>query len=137
MADYWGHWLKIGKKSGAKLPKIFYVNWFLKNDQGKFMWPGFGENCRVLKWVFERVTGKVDAVETAIGHVPQSGAIDIDGLDIDNATMDKLLAVHPDKWLADVPSIRKHFAQFGDRLPATLVDELEALIGRLEKSAAA
>ena len=137
MADYWSHWLKIGKKSGAKLPKIFYVNWFLKSDQGKFMWPGFGENCRVLKWVFERVSGKADAVETAIGFVPQPGAIDIDGLDIDNATMDKLLAVHPDKWLEDVPSIRKHFSQFGNKLPATLADELEALISRLEKSAAA
>lgn len=137
MADYWSHWLKIGKKSGAKLPKIFYVNWFLKSDQGKFMWPGFGENCRVLKWVFERVSGKADAVETPIGFVPQPGAIDIEGLDIDKATMDKLLAVHPDKWLADVPSIRNHFSQFGNKLPATLADELEALISRLEKSAAA
>ena len=137
MADYWSHWLKIGKKSGAKLPKIFYVNWFLKSDQGKFMWPGFGENCRVLKWVFERVSGKADAVETPIGFVPQPGAIDIEGLDIDKATMDKLLAVDPDKWLADVPSIRNHFSQFGNKLPATLADELEALISRLEKSAAA
>ena len=101
------------------------------------MWPGFGENSRVLKWIFERVTDKVDAVETPIGYVPQPNAIDVEGLDVDKATMDKLLAVHPDKWLADVPSIREHFAQFGDRLPATLVDELEALISRLEKSAAA
>lgn len=137
MADYWSHWLKIGNTPNATLPRIFYVNWFLKNDQGKFMWPGFGENSRVLKWIFERVTDKADAVETPIGYVPEPGAIDVTGLDVDDATMDKLLAVHPDKWLADVPSIRKHYAQFGDRLPATLANELEALIGRLEKSAAA
>ena len=124
-------------KPGAKLPKIFYVNWFLKNEQGKFMWPGFGDNSRVLKWVFERVAGKTDAVETPIGYVPEPGAIDIEGLDIDKATMDKLLAVHPEKWLEDVASIRKHYAQFGSKLPATLTEELEALIGRLEKSAAA
>lgn len=101
------------------------------------MWPGFGENSRVLKWIFERVTDQTGAVETPIGYVPEKGAIDVEGLNVDDATMDKLLAVHPDKWLADVPSIRKHYAQFGDRLPATLADELEALIGRLEKSAAA
>ena len=137
MADYWSHWLKIGNTPNAKMPRIFYVNWFLKNDQGKFMWPGFGENSRVLKWIFERVTDQTGAVETPIGYVPEKGAIDVEGLNVDDATMDKLLAVHPDKWLADVPSIRKHYAQFGDRLPATLADELEALIGRLEKSAAA
>ncbi len=137
MADYFSHWLKIGQTKGAKLPRIFYVNWFLKNEQGKFMWPGFGENARVLKWVFERVNGKGDAIETSIGYVPPADAIDTSGLNIDKDTMEKLLSVHPDKWLEDVESIRKHFAQFGDKLPQKLSDELDALVKRLEQAAAA
>ncbi len=132
MGDYWAHWLKIGETSGANLPKIYYVNWFRKSPEGNFMWPGYGENSRVLKWIVERCLGKVDAVETPIGNLPTKGALDMAGLNIPAADLDELLAVDVDGWLSEMDSIREHFAKFGNKLPARLNDELAALEKRLK-----
>jgi phosphoenolpyruvate carboxykinase (GTP) len=130
MADYFAHWLKFSDRfDESSLPKIFYVNWFRKGDDGRWLWPGYGENSRVLEWVFERTAGRGDAVETAIGFVPTSTAINVEGLDISPADMEELLTVHDDEWRAEVPLIREHFAQFAERLPpqlATALDDLEA-----------
>jgi phosphoenolpyruvate carboxykinase (GTP) len=131
MADYFAHWLEIGAQADPeKLPKIFYVNWFRKGPDGRWLWPGYGENSRVLEWVFERVTGTGGAVETPIGHVPAPGAIDTEGLDVSPEDMAQLLAVDAAEWRAEVPLIRDHFAVFGDRLPA----ELSEALGRLERA---
>jgi phosphoenolpyruvate carboxykinase (GTP) len=133
MGDYFGQWLKVGARDGAKLPKIFYVNWFRKGDDGKFLWPGYGENCRVLAWVFRRCEGKAAAVETPIGLVPPvgDGGIDTDGLDISTEAMTELLRVNSDAWKDQLPQFQEHFDMFGDKLPATLRAQLEALEGRL------
>ncbi len=133
MGDYFGHWLRIGGEADPeKLPKIFYVNWFRKGKDGRWLWPGYGENSRVLEWVFERVSGRGEAVETPIGLVPAPGAIDISGTSVTREDMDELLRVDLDGWRAEVPLIREHFAQFGDRLPkelAAAVDDLERRLG--------
>jgi phosphoenolpyruvate carboxykinase (GTP) len=130
MADYFAHWLKIGATAAdpEKLPKIFYVNWFRKGEDGKFLWPGYGENSRVLEWIFNRITGKGEAVETAIGALPAPGGIDIENIDVSKEDMDELLRVDEDGWRAEVPLIREYYAKFGERLPDALhaqVDELE------------
>ena len=128
MADYMSHWLDIGNASTAdKLPKMFWVNWFRRDENGKFMWPGFGENSRILKFVIERVTGEGDVIETAIGNVPTPGAIDVSGLDLDDETMAKLLEVDNESWQTEIALIREHFATFGDKLPPSLAAELDAL----------
>ena len=128
MADYFQHWLNVGAKGDAtKLPKIFYVNWFRKDDNGKWLWPGYGDNSRVLEWVFKRVLGEGDAIETPIGFVPTKDAINVDGLNVTSQDMDTLLAVNADDWRAEVPLIREHFAQFGDRIPAALVGAVDDL----------
>ncbi len=130
MADYFAHWLDVGASADPdKLPKIFYVNWFRKDEEGRWLWPGYGENSRVLSWVFDRAGGDGEAVETPIGFVPATGAIDTDGLDISDQDMDKLLAVDIEGWRAEVPGIREHYARFGDKLPAKLDEEVD----RLEK----
>jgi phosphoenolpyruvate carboxykinase (GTP) len=132
MGDYFTHWLRIGETADAqKLPKLFYVNWFRKDADGRWLWPGFGENSRVLEWVFERVSGRGDAEETPVGSVPAKGAIDIEGLDVSPADMELLLRVDPDEWRREVPLIRDHFAGLGDHLPGALADELDRLEGRL------
>jgi phosphoenolpyruvate carboxykinase (GTP) len=131
MGDYFAHWLKIGARDGAKLPKLFYVNWFRKDENGKFMWPGYGENSRVLAWVFDRVTGEAEAQETAIGFVPSVGAIDTEGLDVSDETMSRLLEVDTDGWSAQLPQMKEHYAEFGDKLPAALRSQLEGLESRL------
>ncbi len=133
MADYWSHWLRIGKTPGAALPKIYYVNWFRKNNEGKFMWPGFGENSRVLKWIFERCEGTADALDTPIGKVPTMDALDFSGLDLDEATIAELLRVDIDGWLQEIPLINEYYDQFGDRLPAELRKEIKELQQRLER----
>ena len=129
-ADYFTHWLEIGKASNPEaLPKIFFVNWFRRDEDGRFLWPGFGENSRVLKWVFERVNGSIDAVDTAIGRLPAEGTLDTNGLEIDAADLEAILSVDQAGWREAIPQIREHFNQFGDLLPATLqvaVDNLEA-----------
>ncbi len=132
MGDYFGHWLKMGKHAGARLPKIFYVNWFRRDENGKFMWPGYGENSRVLKWIFQRCDGKVHAKETPIGRIPEVLDLDISGLTIDALHVQELLSVDVHGWLEEVPRIKEHFAKFGDRLPQELNAELQNLEDRLK-----
>jgi phosphoenolpyruvate carboxykinase (GTP) len=132
MADYFEHWLEIGRRGDAdKLPRVFYVNWFRKDEDGRFLWPGFGENSRVLEWVFRRCEGKADAQETAIGFVPAPGAIDTAGLDVSADDMAKLLEVDPELWKAQLPQVREHLATFGDQLPSELRAQFDALEQRL------
>lgn len=132
MADYFAHWLKLGANADPdKLPKIFYVNWFRKNSDGKFLWPGYGENSRVLEWVFERAGGQGDAVETPIGYLPSTTAINVDGLDISKEDLEELLAVENDDWRKETALIREHYAKFGDRTPPELLSEVSQLERRL------
>jgi phosphoenolpyruvate carboxykinase (GTP) len=131
MADYLDHWLEAGKREGAQLPRIFYVNWFRKDADGKFLWPGFGENSRVLEWVFRRCEGTAEAVETPIGLLPAEGAINTEGLDISAEAMRELLSVDGDLVREQLPQLKEHFAQFGDKLPAELRQQLAALEQRL------
>jgi phosphoenolpyruvate carboxykinase (GTP) len=131
-ADYFAHWLSIEKATDPdKLPKIFFVNWFRRDDDGRFLWPGFGENSRVLKWVFERVAGTADAVDTPIGKLPTKDALDTAGLDVSDADLDVLLSVDTEGWTAAIPQIREHYARFGDRLPAALAVEVDTLEANL------
>ncbi len=133
MGDYFAHWLKMGTLSSAsKLPKIFYVNWFRQDENHKFLWPGYGENSRVLKWIFERCDGKVHAKDTPIGRVPEVADLDTTGLDIKGAHVDELLGVDIEGWLAEVPLIKEHFAHFGRHLPQGLNLEVKALEERLQ-----
>ena len=135
MGDYFAHWLSMtGRVEASKLPKIFYVNWFRKSADNRWLWPGFGENSRVLKWIFERVTGTGRAVESAIGYLPAPGAIDVQGLDVDAESMQELMRVDPREWLDEIPGIEEHFRRFGTRLPAPLKEELKALEKRLKKT---
>ncbi len=135
MGDYFAHWLEMGEKTDAdKLPRIFYVNWFRKDSDGGWLWPGFGENSRVLKWIVERISGKGEAVETPIGYLPTEGAIDTSGLDVSEEQMDELLNVDIDEWLNEIQSIREHYERFEDTLPKALSDELDALETRLQES---
>jgi phosphoenolpyruvate carboxykinase (GTP) len=127
MADYWGHWLEIGQKAGAQLPRIYLVNWFRKDENGKFIWPGFGENSRVIEWIFGRCSGEDDAVFTPIGFLPAPGAIDTTGLDLSAADMQKLFAVDPASWTAEADAIAENYARFGSRLPAALAARLEQM----------
>ena len=134
MGDYFAHWLEMGKNTDAsKLPKIFYVNWFRKDADGGWLWPGFGENSRVLKWIVERVSGKGQAVETPIGYLPASGAIDTNGLDVTDEQIAELLNVDVEEWLNEIESIREHYARFEETLPEALSDELAALEARLRE----
>ena len=132
MADYFDHWLRIGKATDTeKLPRLYYVNWFRKDAQGKFLWPGYGENSRVLAWIFDRTSGRGEAVETPIGNVPAPGAIDTDGLEVSKEDMGELLRVDVAEWRHELPLIADHFSRFGDRLPAALSAELDELERRL------
>jgi phosphoenolpyruvate carboxykinase (GTP) len=131
MADYFSHLLEIGRKEGAKLPKIFMVNWFRKDDGGKFLWPGFGENSRVLAYIFRRCEDDAEAVETPIGLVPKPGSLDLEGLDISDETMEELLRIEPEDWKAQLSQVREHYAQFGDKLPDELRSQLETLEQKL------
>ncbi|MEY2568112.1 MAG: phosphoenolpyruvate carboxykinase [Actinomycetota bacterium] len=132
MADYFGHWLEVGQATDAsKLPKMFYVNWFRKDDDGRWLWPGFGENSRVLEWVFQRVAGEGEAVETPIGYVPAPGAINTSGVDVSDADMEQLLKVDPADWKAEVPLIEQHYEFLGSHVPSELRAELTKLAERL------
>lgn len=132
VGDYLQHWLDVGAASDAsKLPRIYYVNWFRKNADGKFLWPGFGDNSRVLKWIVQRLSGDAEAVATPIGNLPAPGAIDVSGLDISDADMDELLKVDRDAWLAEVASIRENYATYSDKLPDELSKQLDELEKRL------
>ncbi len=132
MADYFSHWLTIGQQVNPdKLPKIYYVNWFRQNADGQFLWPGYGENCRVLKWIFERTTGQGEALETPIGNLPAPGSLDLSGLNIDSEAMDTLLNVDVDGWLKEAQEIQSYFEIYGDHLPDALYQELSSLRERL------
>jgi phosphoenolpyruvate carboxykinase (GTP) len=132
VGDYMGHWLEIGEATDAgKLPKLFWVNWFRKDTDGRFLWPGFGDNSRVLKWVLERVDGSGGAADTPIGRVPTTDALDTTGLDIDQDTLEKLLTVDPEAWRTEVQLIEAHYEKVGERLPDELRDELRELEKRL------
>ncbi|TMM06673.1 MAG: phosphoenolpyruvate carboxykinase (GTP) [Actinobacteria bacterium] len=132
MADYFEHWLEIGRRGDAdKLPKIFYVNWFRKDDDGKFLWPGFGENSRVLEWVFRRCDGDAEASETPIGLVPAEGALNTEGLDLSPDALRTLLSVDTDALKAELTQVREHLAKFGDSLPAPIRKHFDALEERL------
>jgi phosphoenolpyruvate carboxykinase (GTP) len=131
MADYFGQWLKTAERDGAKMPRVFYVNWFRKDENGKFMWPGYGENSRVLAWVFRRCEGSAEAIETEIGLVPTPGGIDTTGLDVTDETLAELLAVDLEGWSKQLPQVHAHYATFGDKLPDELRGELSELERRL------
>jgi phosphoenolpyruvate carboxykinase (GTP) len=131
MADYFAHWLKIGETGGDKLPKVFYVNWFRKDADGKFIWPGFGENSRVLEWIFRRCDGEAEAVETPVGLVPAPGELNVEGLDLAPEALEELLAVDAGQVKEELPQVKEHLAKFGDRLPAPVHAQLEALERRL------
>jgi phosphoenolpyruvate carboxykinase (GTP) len=134
MGDYFAHWLEIGRREGAQLPKIFYVNWFRKADDGHWLWPGYGENSRVLAWVFGRVAGTADARETPIGNLPTEDALPTDGLDVPDEDLAALLQVDTEEWKAELPSIREHYAKFGDKLPPELAAQVDALEERLNSA---
>jgi phosphoenolpyruvate carboxykinase (GTP) len=132
MGDYFAHWLEIGKAADVdKLPRLFWVNWFRRGEDGSFLWPGFGENSRVLKWILQRLDGEGEAVDTPIGRVPTPTALDTSGLDVDEATLAELLAVDAETWRHELPQIEEHYAFIGDPVPATLREQLEALEKRL------
>jgi len=131
-ADYFNHWITVGKEHDAdKLPKIYYVNWFRRDADGGFLWPGFGENSRVLKWIVERIDGQAAAVETPIGHVPTPESLDLDGLDLTADDVLAALEVRPEEWRAEIPQITEWFEQFGEKLPTVLWTELDGLRARL------
>jgi phosphoenolpyruvate carboxykinase (GTP) len=134
MADYWQHWVDIGKTlDPEKAPKIFNVNWFRKDDEGNFLWPGFGDNLRVLNWILDRCDGKVDARETAIGYVPYAKDIDLTGIEdeVPVENLEKILSVDNELWKNEVPGIEEFYAKFGDRLPATMREQLDTLKANL------
>jgi len=133
MADYFGHWLKVGAATKSEnLPKIFFVNWFRRDEDGRFMWPGYGENSRVLKWIFDRIDGNANATKTAIGYLPSPADIDITGLNVTDADMNALLSIDSEGWKSALPQMRDHYAQFGAKLPAPLATALNELESSLK-----
>jgi phosphoenolpyruvate carboxykinase (GTP) len=134
MGDYFAHYLRIGERDGAKLPKIYYVNWFRAGEDGKFLWPGYGENSRVLKWIFERCEGTAHAIDTPIGRLPRPADLDTNDLDVTEDQLHQLLSIDVDGWLAEIPLIREHFDRFGKHLPEGLSKELDDLDRRLRLS---
>jgi phosphoenolpyruvate carboxykinase (GTP) len=134
VGDYCQHWLDLAKNADeSKMPKIFFVNWFRRGDDGRFLWPGFGENSRVLKWIVGRVDGTANGVSTPVGIVPGVGDIDLDSLDVNEADVAEALAVKADEWRAELPQIEEWFSFVGERLPTGLRDEFEALKQRLNE----
>ncbi len=135
MGDYFNHWLEMGKKTDDdKLPKIFYVNWFRKGEDGKFLWPGFGENIRVIKWIFGRCNGTADAKKTAVGYLPTKESLDLSGLEVPDKNLERILSIDKDEWCEEAEEMEKYYKQFGDRLPKELKKELDNLKSRLSGS---
>ena len=133
MGDYFSHWLAMGGKAdAAKLPRIYFVNWFRKDERGKFVWPGFGDNSRVLKWIVDRLEDRAEAVETPIGRLPAPGSLDVSGLGLTQEQLDLLLTVDTDIWRKEAALIPPFYERFGERLPAALWAEHQALVARLE-----
>jgi phosphoenolpyruvate carboxykinase (GTP) len=128
--DYWAHWLSFAKRS-TKLPKIFHVNWFRRDSSGKFLWPGFGENLRVLRWIIDRCENRVGADEKPIGFLPRPNDIDLKGLDVSGNTLEQLLAVDAEQWRAEMRGIGEYFAEFGARLPGELKEEHQKVVRAL------
>ena len=131
MADYWAHWLRVGETLGDKAPRVFQVNWFRKDDEGKFLWPGFGDNSRAIEWALRRVNGEVDAVDVINGRQPKREDLNLDGLTITDEQLDELFALDPAAWAAEADLTEQYFAQFGDALPAELTAQLTALRERI------
>jgi phosphoenolpyruvate carboxykinase (GTP) len=132
MGDYFGHWLELGRTADPdKLPKVYYVNWFRKDEAGKWLWPGFGENSRVLKWIVERIEGTADGRSTPIGVLPTAEALDLEGLDLSAEDLAVLLSVDPAVWEQEAARLPAYFAQFGEHLPQAITDEHAALVERL------
>src|SRR5256886_2946107 len=135
VGDYFAHWIDIGKQSDeSKMPKIFFVNWFRRGDDGRFLWPGFGENSRVMKWIIERVEGKANGTTTPIGIVPSAEDLDLEGLDVDASDVDEALAVRADEWREELPLIEEWFDFVGEKLPTGIKDEFDALKHRLAEA---
>ncbi|MDX1605684.1 MAG: phosphoenolpyruvate carboxykinase (GTP), partial [Candidatus Competibacterales bacterium] len=132
-ADYWDHWLSFADKSD-RLPRVFHVNWFRKNDEGRFIWPGFGENLRVLEWILDRCAGRAEAVESPVGRLPRPQDIDSQGLDLAPGTLESLLAIDADHWLEELSEIRGYLNEFGDRVPSALWEEYDRTLGALRRS---
>jgi phosphoenolpyruvate carboxykinase (GTP) len=134
MGDYFNHWMQIGKKSDAsKLPKIFYVNWFRKDENGNFMWPGYGDNIRALKWALERVDGTGKFINTPMGKIPDAKDFDVSGLNISKEALENLFTVTPEEGINELNEMREYYKIFGDRLPKELIEELDKLEKRLLK----
>ena len=134
MADYWQHWISMGETKGAKMPKIYYVNWFRKDQDGGFIWPGFGENSRVLQWIFDRCEGTAEAVETPIGRLPTLDGLDFSGLDLSQDEIATLLKVDVEGWMSEIPLIESYYEGFGDHIPKALWQELQSLKEQLEST---
>lgn len=131
MADYWGHWLEMQDKLGEKFPKVYQVNWFRKDEDGNFMWPGYGDNARVLDWIVRRAAGEVEAIDGVTGRYPHFEDFNLDGLDIDQAKWDKLFEICPDAWAAEMDDTEEYFSQFGDKLPAAITEQLAKFRARI------
>ena len=131
MADYFGHWLRLARVHSGQMPRVFVVNWFRKDEDGRFLWPGFGENSRVLEWIFRRCDGEGETVETPIGLVPAAGELNLEGLAISDDAMRELLTVNDDQVRGQLPQVESFLAQFGDDLPGEISAQLEALRTRL------
>ena len=135
MGDYFAHWLAMGESADpAKLPRLYFVNWFRKDADGRFVWPGYGDNSRVLKWIVERLEGEAEATDTPIGRVPAPGALDLDGLDLSSDALRILLEVEPEIWRQEAALIGPHYETFGERLPPALWEEHRSLLARLDAS---
>ena len=131
MADYWGHWLEMQDKLGEKFPKVYQVNWFRKDEDGNFMWPGFGDNSRVLDWIVRRAAGEVEAIDGVTGRYPHFEDFNLEGLDIDEAKWAKLFEIDPDAWAAEMDDTEEYFSQFGDKLPAAITEQLAKFRARI------
>ena len=131
MADYWGHWLEMQKKLGDKFPKVYQVNWFRKDENGKFLWPGYGDNSRVLDWIVRRAAGEVEAIEGVTGLYPKFEDFNLDGLDIDKTVWDKMYDIDPDAWAAEMDSTEEYFEQFGDKVPEEIREQLKKFRDRI------
>ena len=129
--DYWAHWLSFPERTD-KLPKIFHVNWFRQDEDGRFLWPGFGENLRVLRWIIDRCADRAHARETPIGYLPNAEDIDISDLDVDATTMHKLTTINPQTWAQEMEAVGEYLATYGDRLPAGLREEQERIKAELD-----
>ena len=135
MADYFGHWLKVGQKLRFdRAPRIFQVNWFRKGSDGRFLWPGFGDNARVIDWIIRRIEGQVPAVDSPIGRLPRTEDLNLDGIDVPQEDLDELFAIDRESWLREADLTEEFYATFGGRIPAPLQAELAALRYRLQRS---